>query len=175
MSVIVTFGKVPVDRRKAPTACDHVTSAKYLPNVAESRFAFTLQTHLRTKIYTADGDDEDGNNGTGDETCIAPRTLSFPTMSDPSSTPSLTPSRSASPTPAIVQPDHFYGPDNAHHSPNTHGRNYFDPKDDPLAQRGIPVFKPTMEEFQDFEGYMNNIEAWGMRSGIVKVIPPAEW
>ena len=96
-------------------------------------------------------------------------------MSDPSSTPSLTPSRSASPTPAIVQPDHFYGLDNVHHSPNTHGRNYFDPKDDPLAQRGIPVFKPTMVEFQDFEGYMNSIEVWGMRSGIVKVIPPAEW
>jgi hypothetical protein len=74
-----------------------------------------------------------------------------------------------------VQPDHFYGLDNTHHSPNTHGRAYFDPSDDPLAQRGIPVFKPTMEEFQDFEGYMNSIEAWGMRSGVVKVIPPAEW
>jgi len=97
------------------------------------------------------------------------------TMSDPSSTPSLTPSRSVSPTPVIAQPDHFYGFDNAHRSPNTHERNYFDPKDDPLAQRGIPVFKPTMEEFQDFEGYMNSIEVWGMRSGIVKVIPPAEW
>lgn len=97
------------------------------------------------------------------------------TMSDRSSTPSLTPSRSASPTPVIVQPDHFYGLDNAHHSPNTHGRTYFDPQDDPLAQRGIPVFKPTMDEFQDFEGYMNSIEAWGMRSGIVKVIPPVEW
>ncbi|KAF9651005.1 JmjC-domain-containing protein [Thelephora ganbajun] len=96
-------------------------------------------------------------------------------MSGPSSTPSLTPSRSVSPAPVVVQPDHFYGFDNVHHSPNTHGRTYFDPKDDPLAQRGIPVFKPTMEEFQDFEGYMNSIEAWGMRSGIVKVIPPAEW
>lgn len=96
-------------------------------------------------------------------------------MSDQSSTPSLTPSRSASPTPTIVQPDHFYGFDNVHHSPNTHGRTYFDPKDDPLAQRGIPVFKPTLEEFKDFEGYMNSIETWGMRSGIVKVIPPAEW
>lgn len=96
-------------------------------------------------------------------------------MSDQSSTPSLTPSRSASPAPTIIQPDHFYGLDNVHHSPNTHGRTFFDPTDDPLAQRGIPVFKPTIQEFQDFEGYMNSIEAWGMRSGIVKVIPPAEW
>ncbi|KAG2135583.1 JmjC domain, hydroxylase-domain-containing protein [Suillus cothurnatus] len=32
-----------------------------------------------------------------------------------------------------------------------------------------------MQEFQDFEGYMNKIECWGLRSGIVKVIPPKEW
>jgi hypothetical protein len=32
-----------------------------------------------------------------------------------------------------------------------------------------------MEEFEDFEEYMNKIEDWGMRSGIVKVIPPKEW
>lgn len=97
------------------------------------------------------------------------------TMSDQSSTPSLTPSRSTSPTPTIVQPDHFYGFDDAHHSPNVHGKTYLDPNDDPLAQRGIPVFKPTIEEFRDFEGYMNSVEPWGVRSGIVKVIPPTEW
>jgi hypothetical protein len=50
-----------------------------------------------------------------------------------------------------------------------------DPADDPLAQRGIPVFKPTVAEFQDFEAYMNRVECWGTRSGIVKVIPPKEW
>lgn len=92
-----------------------------------------------------------------------------------SSTPSLTPSRSPSPEPP-VQPDHFYGNDNANiSSPSSDGKTWLDPADDPLAQRGIPVFKPTMEEFQDFEGYMNKIECWGMRSGIVKVIPPKEW
>lgn len=93
-----------------------------------------------------------------------------------SSTPSLTPSRSPSPEP-VVQPDHFYGVDNPHlpPSPSSDGRTVLDPADDPLAQRGIPVFKPTMEEFSDFEGYMNKIECWGMRSGIVKVIPPKEW
>ncbi|KAF8910264.1 JmjC domain, hydroxylase-domain-containing protein, partial [Mucidula mucida] len=58
-------------------------------------------------------------------------------------------------------------------SPNALG--WFDPEDDLLATRGIPVFKPTMDEFRDFEGYMNKIECWGMRSGIVKVIPPKEW
>lgn len=96
--------------------------------------------------------------------------------SSSSRTPSLTPSRSNTPEPP-VQPDHFYGNENAHlpHSPNSVGRTWLDPADDPLAQRGIPVFKPTMEEFQDFEGYMNRVECWGARSGIVKVIPPAEW
>lgn len=32
-----------------------------------------------------------------------------------------------------------------------------------------------MEDFEDFEGYINKIECWGMRSGIVKVIPPKQW
>jgi hypothetical protein len=32
-----------------------------------------------------------------------------------------------------------------------------------------------MEEFSDFEGYMERIAPWGHRSGIVKVIPPKEW
>ncbi|KDN39626.1 JmjC-domain-containing protein, partial [Tilletiaria anomala UBC 951] len=40
---------------------------------------------------------------------------------------------------------------------------------------GIPVFVPTMEQFVDFYAYMSAIDAWGMRSGIVKVIPPKEW
>lgn len=164
--------------KRRPDNCDHVTVTKYLPNVAGSRFILAPRPSSPSwKIYTdANDNDVDSNNdSSGDETRTAPPDIVPSTMSDPSSTPSLTPSRSVSPTPAIVQPDHFYGLDNLHHSPNTHGRNYFDPIDDPLAQRGIPVFKPTMEEFQDFEGYMNNIEAWGMRSGIVKVIPPAEW
>ncbi|KAI0065221.1 JmjC-domain-containing protein [Artomyces pyxidatus] len=97
-------------------------------------------------------------------------------MSTRSRTPSLTPSRSPSPSPP-VQPDHFYGSEGVPFppSPNSDGKTWLDPEDDPLASRGIPVFKPTMEEFRDFEGYMTKIECWGSRSGIVKVIPPKEW
>ncbi|KAH9942609.1 JmjC domain, hydroxylase-domain-containing protein [Amylocystis lapponica] len=94
-----------------------------------------------------------------------------------SRTPSLTPSRSPTPEPPI-QPDHFYGAENAQHfppSPDSDGRTWLDPDDDPMAQRGIPVFKPTLDEFRDFEAYMERIECWGKRSGIVKVIPPKEW
>ncbi|EIN04471.1 JmjC-domain-containing protein [Punctularia strigosozonata HHB-11173 SS5] len=92
-----------------------------------------------------------------------------------SRTPSLTPSRSPTPM-QPVQPDHFYGSDiQLPLSPQSNGKTWLDPADDPLAQRGIPVFKPTMAEFRDFEGYMKAIECWGMRSGIVKVIPPQEW
>lgn len=92
-----------------------------------------------------------------------------------SRTPSLTPSRSPTPVPP-TQPDHFYGSDiQLPPSPDSDGKTWLDPEDDPLAQRGIPVFKPTMQEFQDFEGYMKSIEPWGMRSGIVKVVPPKEW
>ncbi|KAL1673195.1 hypothetical protein EV122DRAFT_223189 [Schizophyllum commune] len=98
-------------------------------------------------------------------------------MSTPSgSTPSLTPSRSPSPEPP-VQPAFFYNAEGEQPapSPDATGRLLFTPEDDPLAQRGIPVFKPSMEEFQDFERYMERIECWGNRSGIVKVIPPKEW
>jgi hypothetical protein len=97
-------------------------------------------------------------------------------MSSISDTPSLTPSRSLSP-PLPVQPDHFYGSDGPTEpaSPDVHGRGYLNPEDDPYAQRGIPVFKPTMDEFRDFEEYMMKVEPWGMRSGIIKIIPPKEW
>ncbi|KAI5891675.1 uncharacterized protein SCHCODRAFT_02629768 [Schizophyllum commune H4-8] len=98
-------------------------------------------------------------------------------MSTPSgSTPSLTPSRSPSPEPP-VQPAFFYNAEGEQPapSPDATGRLLFTPEDDPLAQRGIPVFKPSMEEFQDFERYMERIECWGNRSGIVKVIPPKDW
>lgn len=97
-------------------------------------------------------------------------------MSFSSRTPSLTPSRSPSPAPP-VQPDHFYTFNEAQSpvSPGSDGKGWLNPEDDPLAQRGIPVFKPTMEEFQDFEAYMNKVECWGNKSGIVKIIPPKEW
>ncbi|THX91599.1 hypothetical protein D6D08_03027 [Aureobasidium pullulans] len=39
----------------------------------------------------------------------------------------------------------------------------------------IPVFKPTMAQFRDFKKYMDQIDKYGMKSGIVKVIPPQEW
>ncbi|KAJ7199590.1 JmjC-domain-containing protein [Mycena pura] len=92
-----------------------------------------------------------------------------------SSASSLTGSRSPSPEPT-VQPDHFYGTDPSQlPSPDSEGKTYLSPNDDPLAHRGIPVFKPTMDEFSDFEGYMSRVECWGRRSGIIKVVPPKEW
>lgn len=39
----------------------------------------------------------------------------------------------------------------------------------------IPVFKPTMDQFRDFQKFINKIDKYGMKSGIVKVIPPKEW
>ncbi|KAJ7769307.1 JmjC-domain-containing protein [Mycena metata] len=88
----------------------------------------------------------------------------------------LTASRSPSPEP-LVQPDHFYGTDPSQlpPSPDSEGKTFLSPDDDPLAHRGIPVFKPSMHEFADFEGYMTRVECWGRRSGIVKIIPPKEW
>ncbi|CAE7196171.1 hypothetical protein PTNB85_05711 [Pyrenophora teres f. teres] len=39
----------------------------------------------------------------------------------------------------------------------------------------IPVFKPTMEQFHNFKRFIDKIDKYGMKSGIVKVIPPTEW
>ncbi|KAJ3777016.1 JmjC-domain-containing protein [Lentinula raphanica] len=96
-----------------------------------------------------------------------------------SPTPSLTPSVGSPPPFIPVQPDHFYRSDDSITFPSSprslDGTTWFEPEDDRLASRGIPVFKPTMEEFRDFEAYMNRVECWGKYSGIVKVIPPKEW
>ncbi|KAJ3999361.1 jumonji superfamily protein [Lentinula boryana] len=96
-----------------------------------------------------------------------------------SPTPSLTPSVGSPPPFIPVQPDHFYRSDDSTALPSSprflDGTTWFEPEDDRLASRGIPVFKPTMEEFRDFEAYMNKVERWGKYSGIVKVIPPKEW
>lgn len=39
----------------------------------------------------------------------------------------------------------------------------------------IPVFKPTMDQFRSFKKFVEKIDKHGMKSGIVKVIPPKEW
>ncbi|KAK9446608.1 JmjC domain, hydroxylase-domain-containing protein, partial [Limtongia smithiae] len=39
----------------------------------------------------------------------------------------------------------------------------------------VPVFKPTMEQFASFPTFIKRIDKYGMKAGIVKVIPPAEW
>jgi hypothetical protein len=54
-------------------------------------------------------------------------------------------------------------------------KGYWDPEDDPFATRGIPVFQPTINDFDDFEGFMEKVESWGVKSGIVKIVPPKEW
>ncbi|KAK4220804.1 hypothetical protein QBC38DRAFT_163267 [Podospora fimiseda] len=39
----------------------------------------------------------------------------------------------------------------------------------------VPVFKPTMEQFQDFKLFMEKVDKYGMKSGIIKIVPPQEW
>lgn len=39
----------------------------------------------------------------------------------------------------------------------------------------IPIFKPTMEQFRSFPDFIKKIDHYGMKAGIVKVIPPQEW
>ncbi|KAI0450386.1 hypothetical protein F5B21DRAFT_437679 [Xylaria acuta] len=39
----------------------------------------------------------------------------------------------------------------------------------------VPVFKPDMHQFKDFKKFMEKVDPYGMKSGIVKIIPPQEW
>lgn len=39
----------------------------------------------------------------------------------------------------------------------------------------VPIFKPTMDQFRSFPDFIKKIDHYGMRAGIVKVIPPQEW
>ncbi|KAI0401506.1 hypothetical protein F4802DRAFT_424391 [Xylaria palmicola] len=39
----------------------------------------------------------------------------------------------------------------------------------------VPVFKPGMHQFKDFKKFMEKVDGYGMKSGIVKIIPPQEW
>ncbi|KAJ3268636.1 hypothetical protein HDV01_002511 [Terramyces sp. JEL0728] len=45
----------------------------------------------------------------------------------------------------------------------------------PIFKDGIPVFSPHYEEFKDFHSYIKQIEHYGYKSGILKIIPPKEW
>ncbi|GJJ69920.1 [histone H3]-trimethyl-L-lysine9/36 demethylase [Entomortierella parvispora] len=40
---------------------------------------------------------------------------------------------------------------------------------------GIPVFRPTMEQFKDFSTFCESIVSYGREAGLVKIIPPKEW
>lgn len=39
----------------------------------------------------------------------------------------------------------------------------------------VPIFKPSMAQFRSFPDFIKKIDHYGMRAGIVKVIPPQEW
>ncbi|TGJ87240.1 hypothetical protein E0Z10_g1501 [Xylaria hypoxylon] len=39
----------------------------------------------------------------------------------------------------------------------------------------VPVFKPDMRQFKDFKKFMEKVDSYGMKSGIIKIIPPQEW
>ncbi|KAI9901671.1 hypothetical protein N3K66_003488 [Trichothecium roseum] len=39
----------------------------------------------------------------------------------------------------------------------------------------VPIFKPTPDQFKDFNRFMSKVNDYGMKSGIIKIIPPKEW
>lgn len=63
---------------------------------------------------------------------------------------------------ANIKPSYFYPMDPS--DPNSH-----------LDESAIPVFEPTMSQFADFYKFCEAINDWGMKTGIVKIVPPKEW
>ncbi|KAG6040591.1 hypothetical protein E4U41_007784 [Claviceps citrina] len=39
----------------------------------------------------------------------------------------------------------------------------------------VPIFRPTWNQFKDFKRFMKKVDCYGMKSGIIKIIPPSEW
>lgn len=39
----------------------------------------------------------------------------------------------------------------------------------------VPVFKPDYETFRDFYKFMCEVNKYGMKSGIIKIVPPEQW
>ncbi|KJK81482.1 hypothetical protein H634G_02741 [Metarhizium anisopliae BRIP 53293] len=39
----------------------------------------------------------------------------------------------------------------------------------------VPIFRPTWHQFKDFQKFMKKVDRYGMKSGIIKIIPPREW
>jgi hypothetical protein len=46
---------------------------------------------------------------------------------------------------------------------------------DYFTDGGVPIFRPTMDQFRDFKQFVTRIEPYGQMAGIVKIIPPQEW
>ncbi|KAI9816336.1 MAG: hypothetical protein M1832_005093 [Thelocarpon impressellum] len=85
----------------------------------------------------------------------------------------------STPTPAPVVEDFRAQPDDASSSELSDLEDFDDIGDiEPDHYYGggkIPVFKPTMDQFRSFKKFINKIDRFGMKSGIVKVVPPKEW
>ncbi|KAH9814628.1 hypothetical protein DFH28DRAFT_970627 [Melampsora americana] len=72
-----------------------------------------------------------------------------------------------------IKPSYYYGEKEAEEEALRKGAGK--PHLKRKGLRGVPVFEPRMDQFEDFYSYINKIDRWGMRSGIVKIIPPKEW
>lgn len=76
----------------------------------------------------------------------------------------------AAPPPAVAPPP----PHRRHEAPKPH--NTLEPSsfafDDP---DGVPIFRPTIDEFDDFNSLIKRVEWWGRQRGLVKIVAPSEW
>ncbi|CAO1629128.1 unnamed protein product [Parajaminaea phylloscopi] len=140
-------------------------SVSHAPHeVQESRQLFSPSPHSRT-VTEEDAADMD---------CMSPSDSSSCNRrgSSAHSSPPTSPSSSSHHLPAHpldkddalqpIRPAYFYPMDPS--NPESH-----------QDEAGIPVFEPTMAQFADFYRFCEAIDSWGMKAGIVKVVPPKEW
>ncbi|KAI3404623.2 hypothetical protein KGF56_002568 [Candida oxycetoniae] len=50
-----------------------------------------------------------------------------------------------------------------------------EPMEPSFYDNGVPVFKPSISQFQDFYLFNKAIDKYGLQAGIVRIIPPKEW
>ncbi|KAI0198826.1 hypothetical protein F4808DRAFT_434582 [Astrocystis sublimbata] len=107
-----------------------------------------------------DGSDDDSELSDVEDPLLDPDQLSFFDMPQPTPPPAAEPAvePEVEPEPAPAPEDEDIGDVTPDHWSGT-----------------VPVFKPDMRQFKDFKKFMEKVDSYGMKSGILKIIPPQEW
>ncbi|KAI9344233.1 JmjC domain, hydroxylase-domain-containing protein [Zopfochytrium polystomum] len=77
----------------------------------------------------------------------------------------------------IIQPAAHEGQssDSPHFHTQPCGDHHLTPEYQQGEEFSVPIFRPSMAQFRNFEAFVRSIEPYGKKAGLVKIIPPQEW